>query len=67
LCIDLALIYIIKVIFQAKTSSYLERNREGVKDREGVRTKEGRAGRQKGIFKVKLGLGETEIRRNGEA
>ncbi len=42
------------------------KGREGVKEREGVREKEGWAGGQAGkqaYFKVRLGLGETEIQR----
>ncbi len=36
------------------------------REREGVRIKEGRVGMQTGIFKVRLGLGETEIQGDRE-
>jgi hypothetical protein len=45
------------------------KGREGVKEREGVREKEGWAGGRAGkqaYFKVRLGLGETEIQRYRE-
>jgi hypothetical protein len=43
---------------QQQEISYLEREREVVREREG------RAGGQTGIFKVRLGLGETEMQRD---